>query len=493
MKPIIVTTRNLNSYLYSPNKNRILFLNSSFKKIVEELMIEENHISNPRNKKTNTSSKYYVTKFENLKKAGYLENSPDIDFSEAKIHPLQVEENISNIESICIEVTTNCNMDCVYCCYGKLYNNTRKNTSNLNSKKIKQLIDFIVKHQKNVSNISSNQIIDIGFYGGEPLLNVGLIKETIDYLSNIKLGNNSAFSFSITTNAILLDQHMDFLVEKNFKILISLDGPENFNIYRIDKMGNPTFKRVIKNALMLKEKFPAYFKSNVKFNSVINNNTDPINLLAFFRETFDCIPRISDISPYGVKEQMKNEFNVIFKPFVSLINSSSDEDTINIILREQSPKHKRLVDFVFKYLGYSYDNYIQLFKGKDNLKLLPTGTCFPLTNKIFISSDSKIHMCERIGFEYPLGEINEDCVDIDYNRVAGLFNDLYAKILDTCKTCYMNNNCGECIFNLKEHDGKIICNNKAELLDFKNYLKQQIEILERNPELYNEIQNFYQL
>lgn len=57
----------------------------------------------------------------------------------------------------------------------------------------------------------------------------------------------------------------------------------------------------------------------------------------------------------------------------------------------------------------------------------------------------------------------------------------------------MNNNCGECIFNLKEHDGKIICNNKAELLDFKNYLKQQIEILERNPELYNEIQNFYQL
>lgn len=41
----------------------------------------------------------------------------------------------------------------------------------------------------------------------------------------------------MTTNAILLDRYMDFLAENEFRLLISLDGDEKGQSYRVDTKG----------------------------------------------------------------------------------------------------------------------------------------------------------------------------------------------------------------------------------------------------------------
>lgn len=75
----------------------------------------------------------------------------------------------------------------------------------------------------------------------------------------------------MTTNAVLLEQYMDFLVKNNFEILISLDGNKYNDSYRVFKNGNSSFDTVISNIDKLYSSYPAYFIQNVKFNSVLHN------------------------------------------------------------------------------------------------------------------------------------------------------------------------------------------------------------------------------
>lgn len=51
-----------------------------------------------------------------------------------------------------------------------------------------------------------------------------------------------------------LDSHMDYIVEKDMQLLISLDGDEEGHSYRVDTLGNNSFRKVINNGLMVKKR-----------------------------------------------------------------------------------------------------------------------------------------------------------------------------------------------------------------------------------------------
>jgi uncharacterized protein len=51
------------------------------------------------------------------------------------------------------------------------------------------------------------------FFGGEPLLNMEFIKQIVNYLEENPCSVRY-FTFSMTTNSILLERYMDYLVEK---------------------------------------------------------------------------------------------------------------------------------------------------------------------------------------------------------------------------------------------------------------------------------------
>ncbi len=77
-----------------------------------------------------------------------------------------------------------------------------------------------------------------GFYGGEPLLNMNLIKQIIEYIDSLPKIKNTYFIYNMTTNALLLDKYMNFIVEKKINLLISLDGDEYSHSYRVDSSGH---------------------------------------------------------------------------------------------------------------------------------------------------------------------------------------------------------------------------------------------------------------
>ena len=97
-----------------------------------------------------------------------------------------------------------------------------------------------------------------------------LIRETITYVEGLHIANLK-FDYNMTTNAMLLDRCMDYLVEKDFTLLISLDGDEYQSGYRVDKHGKSSFARVAGNIQKLKDTYPEFFEKNVRFNAVLHD------------------------------------------------------------------------------------------------------------------------------------------------------------------------------------------------------------------------------
>lgn len=125
-----------------------------------------------------------------------------------------------NLKSLCLLVSQTCNMKCDYCFVDGSIN---KNGDLMSLKVAKDSVDFLLK-------LSKNKNLEIDFFGGEPLLNWEVVKETILYGMAESKKKNKNLRFSLTTNGLLLtDDKIDFLNKNHVSLIISLDGPKKVN------------------------------------------------------------------------------------------------------------------------------------------------------------------------------------------------------------------------------------------------------------------------
>ena len=110
--------------------------------------------------------------------------------------------------------------------------------------------------------------ITIGFYGGEPLLRFDLVQQIISYTKS-RESEFLTFTYNMTTNAVLLDKYMDYIVEQDISLLISLDGDKKASSYRTLKSGRQSYDRVYSNIRELKKRHFDFYVKNVSFLSLI--------------------------------------------------------------------------------------------------------------------------------------------------------------------------------------------------------------------------------
>ena len=82
----------------------------------------------------------------------------------------------------------------------------------------KKGIEYLIAHSRDSGRIG------ISFYGGEPLLAFDLIQDCVEYSKREAEGRRVDFHFT-TNGTLLTEEKLPFLVENQFSILISLDGP----------------------------------------------------------------------------------------------------------------------------------------------------------------------------------------------------------------------------------------------------------------------------
>jgi uncharacterized protein len=335
-------------------------------------------------------------------------------------------------------------------------------------------------------NLSNHQNIYISFYGGEPLLNFKLIEKAVNYVKNLKLQHN-VVTFSMTTNGVLLDKYMDFLVENEFNLLISLDGDESNNSYRIFKNGKPSFMLIEKNLESLRSKYPDYFTRKVNFNAVIHNKNSVSGVYSFFKQHFGKIPRIAALNTFGIREDQKEDFWKTYSNLDESLYKSEDYSSIQREMFIKLPNIQDVSNFIHMNNDFCFNNYNEMLYSLDNATRLPTGTCNPFSRKIFITANGKILPCERISHEYALGTVDKNGINIDFGEIAQKYENWYEKILSQCRVCYQSENCVQCIFYLDLSSERTTCNGFMNREDYSKYISSQIDFLENTPSMYSKI------
>ncbi|PKM79403.1 MAG: hypothetical protein CVU88_05990 [Firmicutes bacterium HGW-Firmicutes-13] len=139
------------------------------------------------------------------------------------------------IKALCFNIAHDCNMSCRYCFAGKgTFGGLR---SMMTKEAAFKGIDFLIQ------NSGQRKNCEIDFFGGEPLLNFTIIRETVDYARKEGRKKGKEFKFTLTTNGLLLDEEvMDFVNQEKFSIVLSLDGRREVNdLVRILKDGRGSY------------------------------------------------------------------------------------------------------------------------------------------------------------------------------------------------------------------------------------------------------------
>ncbi len=173
----------------------------------------------------------YEEDFEELKKAGLLFKE------EVKAAPPKSDE----VKALCLHICHDCNLRCKYCFADEGAYHAKREFMSLET--AKKAIDFLIE------NSGNRRILETDFFGGEPLMNFDVVKETVYYAKAEAAKRGKKFLFTLTTNGLLLkDDIAEFLNAEMENVVLSLDGrKEVHDAVRKTANGKGSFDLVIEN------------------------------------------------------------------------------------------------------------------------------------------------------------------------------------------------------------------------------------------------------
>ena len=142
------------------------------------------------------------------------------------------------LKALCMNVSHTCNMTCRYCFAGRVFD---QGGALMPFETGKRAVDFLVE------NSGMRKNLDIDFFGGEPLLNWGVVKDIVEYARGIEAECGKSFRFTLTTNGLLIDDDViNFTNREMHNVVLSLDGrPEINNAARKFPGGGGTYADVV--------------------------------------------------------------------------------------------------------------------------------------------------------------------------------------------------------------------------------------------------------
>ena len=495
IKSFSVTSRSENNYYFTSKIPQLLLIHPVLKFIID---LEErdvrpaewiaglsgNEISiSDKIKTTKEELTYYYNYYMFLKDNLHFGEVREIDPIERRYTAELVQNYFTSCEHILFEVTDACQLNCTYCGYGDLYEGFDKRTSkNLSIKLAKKLLDYYHGLREAKGNFTDKPIT-IGFYGGEPLLNFPFIVEMVNYAKN-KNWQQSKLQFAMTTNGILLEKYMDFLVENEFLLIISLDGNERHNAYRVFKNGKPSFPIVYNNIKKLKGKYPDYFEKKTGFVAVGHNKNSLREVEDFFEKSFNRTPVFDSLNMVGINPQRLDEFQRIYKQkFSDLKPAEMNEYKTNPQKIFQNPYRTYIERLIDLRTNYRISNCSQLFNPDERYTV--SGTCAPFSHRIFLTVNGKILHCERIPQTFYLAEVNEDKLELDFQEIAAKYNRWLGRVSKQCNACLSNQYCDQCIFHLNLEDASCKCSSFKDFDSYKADVAMDISLVEETPIMYS--------
>jgi uncharacterized protein len=444
------------------DKNFVLDVNSGSVLQIDDLafdVLKNYYLDSEEKALQDLQSKYPKAKIEEvldeiqiLKEEGYL-------FTDMDLKPvLEKLENSYHVKALCLNVAHDCNLRCKYCFASKGdYSGKRE----LMSPQIgKMAVDFLVNNSGNMRNL------EIDFFGGEPLMALETVKEVVSYAKGLEKEHPKEFHFTITTNALLIDDDaIKYLHENMDNIVLSLDGRKHVNDYiRVRADGSGSYDDIVSNikkmvAMRERDKKEYYVRGTfTRYNLDFAKDVFHLADLGFREVSIE--PVVGSDGDYLLKEE---NLPILYEQYGQIATE--------YIRRKKSGKNP------FRFYHFNMDIYHGpcIYKrlwacgaGRDYLAVTPSGDIYPCHQ--FVGQN-----------EFLMGNVFEGRLKQD---IVDLLKQSHVFAKEECPSCWARYFCsGGCNANnfLINGDMKkpyhITCELQKKRIEYAVYLNSQQEII----------------
>lgn len=360
----------------------------------------------------------------------------------------------SVVKALCLHVAHDCNLRCKYCFAST--GDFGAGRTIMSAEIGKKSIDFLIKASGNRRNL------EIDFFGGEPLMNFNVVKEIVEYARSKEKEYNKNFRFTITTNAILLnEEHKKYINDNMGNIVLSIDGREQVNDnMRVRVDGSGSYKDIL-------PKIKDMAESRNQDNYYVRGT--------FTRENPDFSNDVLHLADQGFKQ-------VSVEPVVAAKGSGYDirEEDLPGFFSEYEKLALEYVKRKNEGNGFNFFHFMMdLDQGPCVAKRL--SGCGSGHEYLAVTPEGDIYPCHQfVGMdEFKMGNVNNDDLNESIQNVFKNSN-VYTK--NDCVECWAKFYCsGGCAANAFQFNGdinkpyKIGCELEKKRVECALWIKTQID------------------
>lgn len=329
------------------------------------------------------------------------------------------------LTTIVLNVNTGCNLSCTYC---------YKEDLDTPSKGRKMAFDTARRSiELLLSESPDRDSYNLVFFGGEPLSNLGLIREVVDYAEDRFGGLGKRVDFTLTTNATLLTEEIvDWLNAHRFGLTVSMDGPKALHdLNRKTVGGKGTYELVAAKTRMLLER---YTSRPVGGRVTLTHGVTAVG------EIFDHLKREIGFHEVG--------FSPVTSGPIAPFNLTGDELVTVFDEMKRLGLHYRDAALKGENIGFSNMHQLMtdLYEGRS--KALPCGAGLGM---LAVDHGGRLNLCHRF-----TGSDMETYGDLDSGiakeKLARFIEDRADRTEKGCATCRIRNICaGGCYHESYAH------------------------------------------
>lgn len=361
--------------------------------------------------------------------------------------------------NLCLVLSQDCNMRCVYCYEnGGSFNKTRKI---MDRSTIKKIVDWwIGRIPQEIS------LVRVEFYGGEPLLNASGFIYAVEYINGKMQQLNKKVKYFVITNGTLInDKILEVLKENKVTVTLSVDGDrESQNANRKLIGSQDSYDIVIRNLHCL-------IKAGVR-------------VLARITLTKDNIERFSN-SIVSLWEEGINEIDCI----AVLTNSEKlriRKDDLLELRKSYEQVQKKMIENLVAGVEKYFGNYLRIIGALyDNWDKYYPMCGYYSYKKIYCTPDEELYNCEKlIGIDSEsLGRVDAlNCEPLKERITSHTYS-------EKCAECVMRRVCGGyCYADIKQYRSymEVLC--EIQKIQFENAFKIYVTMMEINSDFWK---NFF--
>ena len=334
----------------------------------------------------------------------------------------------SVIKALCLHIAHDCNLRCKYCFAST--GDFGAGRSLMSPEVGKKAIDFLIKESVGRRNL------EIDFFGGEPMMNFGAVKEILEYAKSKEKEHHKKFKFTLTTNALLLNEQTKKYINENIQnIVLSIDGREQTNDRmrcRVD--GSGSYKDIL-------PKIKDVAESRNQDNYYVRGT--------FTRENLDFSQDVLHLADLGFKQ-------ISVEPVVAAKDSGYDirEEDLPVLFNEYEKLAWEYHEREESGEGFNFFHFmIDLSQGPCVAKRL--GGCGSGHEYVAVTPEGDIYPCHQfVGMnEFKMGNVTLDGVTDD---LQGRFKNSNVYTKQKCAECWAKFYCsGGCAANAFQFNNDI--------------------------------------